>query len=164
MSKLTLARLKELLHYDPKTGQFTWLANRSRIAKIGAFAGTDHSDGYTVIGIAGRVYKAHRLAWFYVHGEWPSDQVDHINHDRKDNRIANLRLADNSKNQANSRARKTNKSGLKGVYWNKSIKKWHAQIYAQGRKRHLGFFKTPQAAHSAYSDAAVAFHGEYANP
>lgn len=162
MTTLTLARLKGLLHYDQETGVFTWKVTRSRSAGVGTVAGTTTSHGYVAIGIDGRLHKAHRLAWLYVHGVWPSDQIDHINRVRGDNRISNLRVADNSKNQANASLQKNNNSGVRGVYWNNASNKWHAQIYADGKKRHLGFFDNLGDASAAYCEAARAYHGEFA--
>jgi hypothetical protein len=104
MSTITAERLRQLLHYDPERGVFTWLsrpAERSWNTRFaGTRAGTINGLGYVVIGILGRRYKAHRLAWLYVHGEWPGRELDHINCDKSDNRIANLRPATRSQNIA----------------------------------------------------------------
>jgi hypothetical protein len=165
MSTITAERLRQLLHYDPERGVFTWLsrpAERSWNTRFaGTRAGTINGLGYVVIGILGRRYKAHRLAWLYVHGEWPGRELDHINCDKSDNRIANLRPATRSQNIANSRARSDSTSGLKGVRWHESSRRWLARLTAGG-KRHIGLFDTPEAAHAAYIAAAEKHFGEFA--
>lgn len=148
--QLELARLKELLSYCSDTGIFTWIKCNSNVASIGKIASSSvNSDGYSQIGIDNRQYKTHRLAWFYCHGEWP-DQIDHINGNRNDNRIANLRNVSYLINCQNHRtAQKNNLSGFLGV----STKKdgtFQADIRAGGKKRYIGRFKTPEEAHEAY--------------
>lgn len=156
---LTHERLKELLHYDPETGVFTHLTSgRGRGRKAGARAGC--FGGYTRVGVCGRVYRAHRLAWFYVYGVWPREQLDHINLDISDNRLANLREATVAQNGANCQARRRNKCGKKGV--SKLKGKWRAQIFKNKRQVHLGLFATAEEAHSAYIAAARDHYGEFA--
>lgn len=157
---LTQERLKELLDYDPATGFFTHLTSgRGRGRKAGARAGCLEL-GYTMVGVCGRKYQAHRLAWFFVHGAWPRDQLDHINMQRSDNRIANLREATNAQNGANCPARRRNKCGKKGV--SKMKGRWRAQIFKNKRQVHLGLFATAEEAHAAYVAAARIHHGEFA--
>jgi len=117
--ELTQERLKELLHYDPETGVFTWIITRPR-SKKGDRAGSIDAKGYVSIGINGKYYKAHRLAWLYMTGEWPPQQVDHDNRIKHDNKWFNISLADNQKNQRNAPLRKDNKSGVVGVFATKS--------------------------------------------
>jgi len=115
---LTQERLKHLLHYNPDTVVFTWLSKPSRRINSGSIAGRiKPKKGYVEIGISGRIYLAHRLAWLYIYGTWPKEQVDHINGIRNDNRIKNLRLATTSQNQWNKKMQKNNTSGIKGVSW-----------------------------------------------
>jgi hypothetical protein len=119
-------RLKELLNYDPDTGVFTYRQKCGK-KRAGDVAGTINDKGYTVITIDYRIYPAHRLAWLYVHGEWPKQQVDHINRIRNDNRIASLRDVNQSENILNASMLSNNKSGHKGVYFCNTRKKWVAQ-------------------------------------
>ena len=164
MSTLTAARLRELLDYSPETGKFRWRTTgkgRCRV-KGGDQPGYIGNHGYRSIGVLGREYLAHRLAWLYVHGEWPSKFPDHINLDKLDNRIANLRAASKSQNSANRGAPKSNTSGFKGVWWSKVGNKWTAAITVGGKAQHLGYFATPEAGHAAYCMAATRIYGEFA--
>lgn len=159
---LTPERLKQLIDYDPQTGTFTWKVNRRKKAMAGTIGGTHTYAGYRQIRLDGVLYRAHRLAWFYFHGEWPTSQMDHINGRRDDNRIANLRLATHSQNCANRGRQRHNKSGFKGVTWDSQAKKWRSVISARGKSFALGLHSTPEAAHAAYVDAAQKYHGEFA--
>jgi hypothetical protein len=150
---LTAERLRELLAYEPGTGLFTWRVDRclNRIVKAGMVAGSTHTTyGYVYIGVDGRNYRAHRLAWLYVHGAWPEHEIDHINGLPADNRIVNLRDVTSSANKQNlRRAKSSNKSsGLLGVQ--KKRNRWYAHITVRGRQRHIGVFDTPELAHAAY--------------
>ena len=131
---ITQVRLQELLSYDPETGIFRWKVDRNGNAKKGEVAGSIASDGYRAIRIDGRHYFAHRLAWFFVHGMWPADQIDHLNGRRADNRLANLREATNRENQQNlRRARSGSRSGLLGVSWHGQKGRWRAEIRYNGK-------------------------------
>ena len=141
---LTQERLKQALKYDPETGVFTW-AESGRGRKIGRQAGGLTHEGYLRITVDQQEYKAHRLAWLYVHGEWPKQVIDHINRDRSDNRIANLRDVSSMENSNNHGGYSTNSSGHTGVCWNKNEGKWQAYL---GRK-YLGLY-------AAISDAVSA--------
>jgi hypothetical protein len=154
--RLTAARLRELMHYDPATGVFTSNTRRG-IADKGSPIRGMISNGYSRIGIAGIRYAAHRLAWLYVHGEWPKQDIDHINGDKLDNRISNLRDVSTRTNTENRRtAMSNNKSKLLGV--RKMGKKWAAHIGTNGRTRYLGSFLTPEEAHAAYLVAKRELH------
>jgi hypothetical protein len=111
--------------------------------------------------IGKKEYREHRLAWFYVHGVWPAQLLDHINADVADNRIANLREATPSQNCCNRRIQSRNSTGFKGVSRRKYA--WEANIMLNGKPRYLGHFKTPIAAHEAYLAAADELHGEFAS-
>ena len=138
---ITQERLKELLHYDPLTGVFTRLVATSNSVKVGDVAGNISAGGYRVIGVCGKQYLAHRLAWLYMKGDMPKDQVDHINGVRVDNSWANLRGATDLTNQKNTSISKNNKSGVVGVSWSKTNNKWRAIIWDNKKKIHLGYFK-----------------------
>jgi hypothetical protein len=152
---MTAQRLKELFHYDADTGQFTRFRAKGRWPdRVGAIR-----FGYLIIKIDYKLYRAHRLAWLYVHGEWPSDQIDHINGDRADNRISNLRAATNSQNKQNARkARSDSRSGLIGAMWESQKNKWRAVILVDGKKKHLGYFDQAEQAHAVYIEAKRTLH------
>jgi hypothetical protein len=162
---LTNPRLHEMLLYDGSTGDFTWRVRRGK-AHVGSQAGSLTRNGcggtYRHIKVDGRLYKSHRLAWLYVYGRWPEADIDHIDGDGTNNRIANLREATRSQNCRNKSKQSNNKSGFKGVHWCANERKWRALIYVGGQKKSLGMFKTAEAAHEAYAAAAQQYHGEYA--
>jgi hypothetical protein len=132
---LTQERLKELLHYEPETGVFTWRQHRG-CSRVGGVAGDVKQDGYRHIGIDKRRYQAHRVVWLYVHGYFPEHQIDHINRVPDDNRLVNLREVTTSCNVRNTGNAKDNKSGVKGVCWNTKNKRWVVTI----RRINIGGF------------------------
>jgi len=142
----TLDRLKELLHYDPLTGIFTWRVNKIGV-KAGRIAGCKKDNGYTAIRIDGTLFFAHRLAWLYMTGQAPDLFIDHIDGNRANNQIANLRIATHKQNSENLRRPSArNSSGYRGVYYQKQTKKWVAQIGHHGKLYNLGSFLTPEDA------------------
>lgn len=149
---ITQDRLKELLHYDPVTGIFTRNKN---------LAGFKNDRGYIIIKVDGYPYKAHRLAHLYMTGEWPIDEVDHINGVTDDNRWCNLREAKHCENSRNRKLNKNNKSGYKGVHWLKKQQKWRAVITFEQRKIHLGCYDDPKIAYEAYCEAAKEYHKDF---
>lgn len=150
--------LKSLLSYDKNTGYFTWQVPRRNIS-VGDIAGCVNAKGYRYIGVAGKLYRANRLAWFYCYGEWPEFQVDHINGDRLDNRIENLRDIPAQGNQQNRRrGNKNSSSKMLGVSWNKLSQKWRSQLSIGRTTRHIGMFDTEKAAHAAYLEAKKIHH------
>jgi hypothetical protein len=183
LADLTAAQLRSVLDYDPHTGLFRWKDDIYHW-RAGMLAGTESEMGernnkrryvvisigtratkrrrYTLINIRKHLYRAHRLVWLYVHGEWPDNEIDHINGDGTDNRIANLRLATRSQNVGNTRTPKHNTSGFKGAYWNKRAGRWFAQIRHQKKQYHLGHFDTVEEAHAAYAEAARRMRGAFA--
>lgn len=137
---VTQSELQELLHYDPNTGVFTNIKARAGV-RFGATAGClNKGTGYWGICVNNKIYPAHRLAWLYMHGQFPSDEIDHINRVRNDNRICNLRLATRLENMQNQTVRSTNTSGCIGVFWNKAKQKWVAQIGINYKLIHIGYF------------------------
>ena len=137
--KLTQEKLREILHYDPVTGLFTWVES-GRGRKVGSFAGTISADGYRRIMINGETYKSHRLAILYMDGYWPENEVDHINRIRDDNKYCNLREASRQCQMRNCSMRRDNKSGVKGIFWHQKNGKWRAHISILGVDKHLGYF------------------------
>ena len=146
-------QLKKLMHYNADTGLFTWIAKPSNRVNLGDVAGTHSSYGYIFIMNEGRRYSAHRLACLYMKGQWPTHQMDHINHVRDDNRWVNLREATHLENHHNQSMNKNNTSGHTGVYWEKAISKWRARIWNKGKKIHLGVFTSKAAAIAARKEA-----------
>jgi hypothetical protein len=150
---LNQAKLKELLDYSPDTGGFTWRVNRARTAKANAPAGTKNNVGYIRIIVCGKQYSAHRLAWLYVHGEWPVGEIDHINRDKADNRLANLRQVTRSENCQNKDPAK-----LPGITWHKATSKWQARIKINQKLIHLGVFADIVDAKNARKQAELTYH------
>lgn len=155
---MTQSELKELLHYEPATGIFTWLISKGNI-KAGDVVGVKGKYGHLYVKINGKNYYLHRLAWLYVYGKSPDHMIDHINGLSDDNRIDNLRDVTNTVNQHNQKKAHINsKSGLIGACWNKQNKAWKAQITHQGKVMYLGLYKTAQLAHEAYLNAKRKLH------
>lgn len=144
---ITQKELKERLQYNENTGIFTWLKKTKKI-KIGAIAGGLNVHGYIIIQINGKPYSAHRLAWLYIHGEWPKNQIDHINGIKNDNRIENLRDIIHRENQQNTHKHRNGK--LVGCNFHKPAKKWQAKIQIKNKDYHLGLYNTELEAHEAY--------------
>lgn len=158
---LTVDRLRELFHYDPDTGIFTRIKTSRNQAKPGVVAGyvqnNERRRGYVVIGIDNKTYSCHRLAWLYVNGVWPEKNIDHINGDKSDNRITNLRDVSQSVNVKN--ARKPRNEGILIGARKAPNGKWRAGITTDGKHAHLGTFSTMEEAHIAYVSAKLKFHG-----
>lgn len=160
--RLTIARLRELLVYDPETGIFRNRISRRRV-RAGAVAGCINSQGYVIICIDYVHYRAHHIAWLYHYGRWPEGgEMDHEDMVRHHNAIANLREATQSLNNANRRAYSNNKSGYKGVYWHRRNKKWIAMVRKDRKGIHVGSFDCPKAAHEAYLARAEELFGQFA--
>jgi len=155
--------LKEILDYNVEIGVFTWKVTKGGNAQIGNIAGGKSKEGYIKITINNRLYRAHRLAWLYMTGRWPEEQIDHINHIKDDNRFVNLREATSRENQQNAQIRKDNPSGHKGVTWDKQYQKWRAQISIDKKAKFLGHFDDLKNASANYEKAAKELHGEFYN-
>jgi hypothetical protein len=151
---ITQEELKKVLTYNFKTGEFF---------RNGKLVGFKRNTGYICIKINNRGYQAHRLAWLYVHGKMPSNCIDHINNDKTDNRIENLREANASQNNHNSRLRKDNNSGVKGVYWSKQHNKWRVQIGVNGKNKYFGLHDDLELAELVAQEARNEYHKEFAN-
>jgi len=146
---LSVKDLREVILYNSKTGLFAWKKSR-RGVKIGKTLGTDNGFGYLRITVLGRSYYAHRLAWFYVNGEWPLT-IDHLNGVKSDNRIANLRGCSQSDNAQNvQKAQSNSESKILGVSWHKKAKKWQAHICIYKERKYLGLFSDIFEAEKAY--------------
>ncbi len=164
MSSATLEEIKARVEYNPKTGVFVWkqtLGGKCRKGYPAGRMGTGKAAGYMRVTIGGREYKAHRLAWLFMKGEWPTQQIDHINGLPHDNRWANLRLATQSQNKANGKPYKNNTSGFKGVSWNKQAAKWQASLQANKKLIYLGRYVNIADAIDAYNKAAERYFGDY---
>jgi hypothetical protein len=159
---LSQSRLRELLHYNPRTGVFTWRVTHGYRAIRGQFAGSSDTRGYNRIQINGVKYRSSHLAFTLMTGRWPTKLIDHINRDTSDDRWRNLREATPIQNQANATIRKGKTVPLKGVTWNTNKQCYIAQIKINNRQIHLGNFNNSQQAHTAYIIAARKYFGEFA--
>lgn len=155
---LTAQRLRELLHYDPDTGVFTRaVSQKGRNGRAGCVAGGKTDSGYIRIGIHNRLHMAHRLAWLYVFGAWPAGVVDHIDGDKTNNRIENLRDVSTSVNMQNQRtAQAKNASGFLGV--TRHGNRFEASIKLNGVNHYIGSYATPETAHEAYVSVKREIH------
>ena len=166
---MTKEELEKIVAYDPETGIVTWKQDRttgkggSRTMRLaGKEAGHLRDNGYRVVSINYCAIYTHRLAWFLVHGQWPRHELDHIDTDRSNNRITNLRPANGTQNRANTGRRSHNRTGFKGVTTMKGVSGYTAQISVGGVTRYLGRYRTAEQAHKAYCKAAQKAFGEFA--
>ncbi len=147
--------------YDPETGKIFWKVKpKHRPIQIGAEAGSPCKRGYICIFLNNTSYKAHRIAWDIMHAEDPltaADEIDHINHVLDDNRAVNLRKVTRTQNNRNASRRKDNSSGITGVHWYRANEKWKAQIFVDGKYRHLGYFDNIFDAACARKSAEIFF-------
>lgn len=160
---LTQDFLKSILFYDPESGEFTWIAKLGYKTKIGSIAGTTHqkNEPYVSIRINGKAYRAHRLAWFYMTGEWPKKFIDHKNGMVNDNRWQNIRQANESQNNCNRRNNIHNTSGHRNVIWIKKDKTWEVVITVKGKKQRFGRFKNLDDAATVACKLREKLHGEF---
>ena len=157
---LTQERAKELLHYD--NGKLYWKVTRPGKIKAGAPVGCDHCAGYRQVMIDRKRYLSHRVVFLLHHGYIPKC-LDHINGDKSDNRIENLREATIGENQYNRQANTNNTSGIKGVTWHTRNKRWQAQINVNSKPVYLGQFKSIEEAGEVVRRAREQLHGEFCN-
>jgi hypothetical protein len=160
----TLSEVTERLHYDPLSGLFSWKIETMAFGGFknpGSAAGQKSEAGYVLVGLWGRLYRAHRLAWLLMTGAWPVAEIDHINGDRSDNRWSNLREATSSQQKMNASIRSDNKSGCKGVSFRPDIGKWHSRIVLDGKTKLLGNFSLLSDAIVARKNAEKANHGDF---
>lgn len=160
MSTITQKQLKKLLYYTPHTGTFTRLISTSNVVKVGDIAGCLNAQKYYSIRINKKSYLCHRLAWLYIYGYFPKNQIDHINHNRGDNRICNLREVTMQENKRNSPIPSNNTSGTIGVYWHKQRQKWLASIKVNKKQLSLGIYKNKEDAIKArkHAEKIYKFH------
>jgi hypothetical protein len=164
----TIERIREVLGYNPETGIFVWKKrndvrpcwNARHAGKKTGVKTNIHGFYSICIVIDSKTYRAHRVAWAYVHGYWPKNEIDHINLDPCDNRIANLREADRAQNECNKRVRVDNKLGIKGIHWDKTRNKYFVQLKFKDisiKKR----FDSLEVARNFYNEQAIKYHGEF---
>jgi hypothetical protein len=162
MRDLTVDLLNHLFEYDKETGNLLWKRKSSAKVKVGAIAGTLKSHGYLCVGINYNSYRAHRLI-FLMHKGYLPKTIDHINGDKLDNRIENLRAATVGQNQHNRKTNANNTSGYKGVSWHKARKKWVARITLERKNIHLGYFANAEEAAKVVRAAREELHGDFAH-
>lgn len=169
---LTAKRLREMFNYDRETGVFFRLPREAKTQKDRTYntrfanrpAGYICPRGFHEISVDNKIYRAHRLAWLYVHGEWPENEIDHINGNTSDNSLSNLRPATRQENARNIGRRSHNTSGLKGVIWFKQTKKWRAALTVNNQHHSLGYYDTREAAYEAYCREGRRLYGEFFRP
>ena len=158
---ISQTELHRLFLYNKETGGFIRKVKTAIATNIGDKAGYVNKQGYVQMRVHGKTYQAHSLAWLYVFGEMPA-LIDHIDGDRSNNAITNLRIADRSTNGFNREKKSESSSMFKGVLWSKKHCKWEAKINANRKRKHLGHFQCEQEAAHAYNKAAIELHGTYA--
>jgi hypothetical protein len=160
---MNIQKLQEFIHYDPVTGVLIWKKVLSNRTKAGALCGANiDSKGYGRVCFDGKQYRTHRVAWALFYGQVPVQQIDHINGNQLDNRIANLRLASNAENSRNCKLSKNNTSGVTGVSYHAKAKKWFAQIMLNRKNNNLGLFNTKEEAIAARKKAETQYFGQFA--
>lgn len=163
---LTQTILKEYLEYEPGTGRFIYLKKTGKKSVIGAEAGSiSKRDGHKEIRFFGTLYRANQLAWFWMTGNWEKF-IDHEDHDELNNRWNNLRAVTQKENNMNMSKKKTNTSGVTGVWWSSRRQRWVAEIMLDGVKTHLGVFSDINLAALAREQAerVMGFHPNHGKP
>jgi len=159
----THEELKSLFIYGTSTGNFYRKTSPCNSVKIGDKAGTVKANGYTYIRFQGKQQAAHRLAWLFIYGRWPTKRLDHINGDKADNRMCNLRLVTQSENQLNRKLCSRSSTGIKGVSTHSASGKYQVTLSVDGVKRHFGLFGSIELAELVARGAREKYHGEYCN-
>lgn len=155
---LTAEWLRSVLEYNPDTGVFTWLSSHGGVS-AGSIAGNVNSTGYAVVGLKGVKYRQHRLAWLYVHGHWPAETIDHIDCNRTNNRLSNLRAVSPGINKQNFRTpTAANTSGFLGVYWSERRQGFMASVGLHKKGKRRGPYRTAERAYAAYVDLKRTHH------
>jgi|688.fasta_scaffold917170_2 hypothetical protein len=158
---ITQEYLNSILNYDEFTGELTWKVRKGTRALIGSVAGTLDNTGYIHITIDKKVYQYHRIIWMYVYGKFPSEFLDHINNDKTDNRLQNLREATRAQNALNRGKQSNNATGYIGVYWHTQSKKYRAKCTYNGVRHHLGSFNTAEEASEVYNTFTKSLYKEF---
>lgn len=162
LKNITVEKLKEYLWLDQHSGRFYWI-KKVRGRPLWSKAGGLDAHGYGQLNFGGNVYKEHRLVWLYMTGEWPNAQIDHMNHDRRDNRFQNLRVVDNAGNHLNRPMQRNNKTGFVGVHKNKKTGIYESYITKDGKRIRLGRFRNLDDAVDARrkANAELGFHDNH---
>lgn len=147
--------IREIFHYDPISGFLYWNYDRSSNAKKGSRAGSLTNSGYREVRVGNKQVLAHRVIWGIVYGEYPKEEIDHIDGNKDNNSLLNLRSVTKSQNQRNAGIRSDNKTGVSGVRWHAFHKKWAAQIKVDGKNLHLGYFEEFDKAVLARREAEI---------
>lgn len=158
---LTAELARSVLSYDPECGDLTWLISKGTV-KAGARVSTISNRGYLTLKLFGKTYQAHRVAWLIMFGEWPIT-IDHINRQRTDNRLVNLRNATQQQNMCNVPRKRTNTSGVRGVSWHSQSNKWQVEVKADGKRYYLGSYRDIELAELVASEGRLKLHKEYAS-
>lgn len=157
---LTLEEVRDILDYAPASGELRWRRRMSKRVLSGDIAGCVDTYGYVRIIIKGKNYRAHRLGWLLTYGGWPDAELDHIDLDRSNNRLNNLREATRAQNMLNKKMYKNNKSGFIGVHFHEASGRYQAQYGRDGIVHRIGEFDTAEEASAAYQ-AAIVYRGEF---
>ncbi len=172
--EITREYLSECFSYDKKTGFLHWKVrpvghfkneramNAINSKMAGRLAQSSLNGRYHLVAVNSKFYLCHRIVWFLHHGAWPDEDIDHINGNKVDNRIENLRPVSRSQNMSNVGMQKNNKSGFIGVFWETRAGKWKAVVAKNKKNISLGLFECPVEAAIAYNEAALKYHGSYA--
>lgn len=158
---MNIGDLKRQLRYDPNEGHLYWIEPRKGRQRHRP-AGTVTSSGYIGVMVGPKRYYAHRLCWAIAHGSWPIDQIDHVNGNKADNRLANLREASNAQNGKNLKLSSANTSGVTGVVFCKETGRWRSIIKVDGKTIHLGRWPTIEQATKARREAEAVHFGQWA--
>lgn len=157
---LSLNEIKQHIKYDAKNGCF-YRKQTNNQHKVGEIAGNKRKNGYVILKVCGVNILAHRLVWLFEYGEWPKECLDHIDGDKSNNKIKNLREATYAQNKCNSKVRKDNELGLKGVNFDKKLKRYRARIFYNGKNLSLGSYNTKEEAHAVYVAKAKEIQKEF---